>query len=229
MAGMRRCLTRSVNKCGSRSQSVPIAITSRRKQPDNNRTAHSSAGRRTVEIERRLCPRGHGGMNMCMTPQQRVFWHARKVSDKTESQSGRSCGATHRPSAFRGFRCTHDADLQTTTRPQCYEHQGLDSARASRFMLKPKKATKREPKQEIRGPRQRKFIYRHHEDTRLKLCDTDNETFPIPVKYADVMRQTQTSIKNVCENIINELWTEAKGVTLSEEWTGTTSFQIPQS
>ena len=91
-------------------------------------------------------------------------------------------------------------------------------------MLKPKKATKREPKQEIRVPRQRKFIYRHHEE--LKLCDTDNETFPILVKYADVMRQTQTSIKNVCENIINELWTGAGGVTLSEKWTGTTSFQI---
>ena len=88
---------------------------------------------------------------------------------------------------------------------------------------------KREAKQEIRGPRQKKSIYRHHEELRLKLCDTDNETFPIPVKYADVKRQTQTSIKNVCENIINELWTEGKGVTLSEEWTGTTSFQILQS
>ena len=58
----------------------------------------------------------------------------REVSDQTESQSGRSCGATHRPSAFRGFRCTHDADRQTTTRPQCYEHQGLDWARASRLL-----------------------------------------------------------------------------------------------
>ena len=50
----------------------------------------------------------------------------------------------------------------------------------------------------------------------------DHETFPIPLKYVDVMRQTQTSINNVSI----DLWTEAKGVTLSEEWTGTTGFQI---
>ena len=40
------------------------------------------------------------------------------------------------------------------------------------------------------------------------------------------MRQTQTSINNVPANIINDIWTEAKGVNLSEVWTGTTRFQI---
>ena len=40
------------------------------------------------------------------------------------------------------------------------------------------------------------------------------------------MRKTQTSIDNVSENIINGMWTEAKGVNLSEEWTVTTRFQI---
>ena len=30
--------------------------------------------------------------------------------------------------------------------------------------------------------------------SRLKLYEQDNETFPIPLKYVDVMRQTQTSI-----------------------------------
>ena len=34
---------------------------------------------------------------------------------------------------------------------------------------------------------------------RLKLHDPENETFPIPLKYVDVMRQTQTSI------ILNQL------------------------
>ena len=34
------------------------------------------------------------------------------------------------------------------------------------------------------------------------------------------MRQTQTSFNNVSEQIINDLWTEAKGLDLSEEWTG---------
>ena len=40
------------------------------------------------------------------------------------------------------------------------------------------------------------------------------------------MRQIQTSINSVAENLINEKWTEAKGVTLSEDWTGTTRFHI---
>ena len=32
------------------------------------------------------------------------------------------------------------------------------------------------------------FIERHHEEPRLKFYDPDNETFPIPLKYFDVMR-----------------------------------------
>ena len=40
------------------------------------------------------------------------------------------------------------------------------------------------------------------------------------------MRQTQTSTDKVSQRIINVLWTEAKGVTLSEEWIGTTRFEI---
>ena len=53
--------------------------------------------------------------------------------------------------------------------------------------------------------------------------------FPIPLKYVDVMRQTQTSFNNVSQNIIIDFWTEAKGVTLFEEWTGITRFQIPRT
>ena len=45
------------------------------------------------------------------------------------------------------------------------------------------------------------FIYRHHEEHRLKPYDPDNETFPIPLKYVDVMRQTQTSIKRCSLNM----------------------------
>ena len=56
--------------------------------------------------------------------------------------------------------------------------------------------------------------------------DTDNETLPIPLKYVNVMKQIQTSFNNVSENMINDLWTETKGVNLSEEWTGIAGFQI---
>ena len=54
-------------------------------------------------------------------------------------------------------------------------------------------------------------------EPRLKLYDPDNETFPIPLKYVDVVRQTQTSINNVFEHVISDAWTEAQGVILSED------------
>ena len=65
-------------------------------------------------------------------------------------------------------------------------------------------------------------MYRHHEELRLKFHDP----LPIPLKYVDAKRQTQTSVNNVSENIMNDVRTEAKGVTLSEEWIGATRCQI---
>ena len=46
------------------------------------------------------------------------------------------------------------------------------------------------------------------------------------LKYIDVMRQTQTSLNNLFEHSIIDLWTEAKGVSLSGELIGTTRFQM---
>ena len=48
----------------------------------------------------------------------------------------------------------------------------------------------------------------------------------MPLKYVDAMRQTQTSVNSVSEYVTNDLWTEAKGVTLSEQWIGTARCQI---
>ena len=64
------------------------------------------------------------------------------------------------------------------------------------------------------------FIYRRHENHRLKLYDPGNETFPIPLKYVDAMRQTQTSIQRCSYG------PERRVSISSEEWTGTTRFQI---
>ena len=70
------------------------------------------------------------------------------------------------------------------------------------------------------------LIYRHREEPRLKLYGPVNETFPIPFKYVDVMRQTHTNVDHVSENVINDNWIETKNVNLSEDWTGTTRSQI---
>ena len=70
------------------------------------------------------------------------------------------------------------------------------------------------------------FIYRHREELRLELNTPDNEALPIPLKYVAVMRRTRSTIDNVSENVIHDNWTEAMDVNLSEDWTGTTRFQI---
>ena len=56
------------------------------------------------------------------------------------------------------------------------------------------------------------------------LYDPDNEAVPIPLKDVDVMKHTQQSVNNVSEHC-NDMWTEAQGVNLSEEWTGATKIQ----
>ena len=58
------------------------------------------------------------------------------------------------------------------------------------------------------------FIYRHHEEHRLKLYDPDNETFPIPLKYVDVMRQTQTSIKRCSLNLSSMIYVPERRVSI---------------
>ena len=48
---------------------------------------------------------------------------------------------------------------------------------------------------------------------------------PIPLKYLDVMRLTETDISEKEESHINDLWPDAKR-ELSFEWTGSASFFI---
>ena len=47
------------------------------------------------------------------------------------------------------------------------------------------------------------FIYRHREEPRLKLYGPDDETFPIPCNYVDIMSQTHTNVYRVSENKIS--------------------------
>ena len=69
-------------------------------------------------------------------------------------------------------------------------------------------------------------IYRHREEPRLELCTPENEALPIPLKYVAVMRRTRSTVDNVSENVIHDIWPEAEDVNLSEDWTRTARFQI---
>ena len=73
--------------------------------------------------------------------------------------------------------------------------------------MRSKRTTNKGSKQKIRGPRM-------CGELRLKLFDPGNETFSIPMKYADVLRQSQTIRNTISVNLINVMWTEAKSVNL---------------
>ena len=70
------------------------------------------------------------------------------------------------------------------------------------------------------------FIFRHRGEPRTRQYDPEEEPLPIPLKYVDVMRRTKTYIDSVSGHVINDMWTEAKDVDLSEAWSGTTRCQI---
>ena len=70
--------------CGSRWQHIPLTMVARdSKTTLNNRTVLSSTGKRPVEIERPLCPHGHGRMMMEATPQQSLYWERSTCSTTT--------------------------------------------------------------------------------------------------------------------------------------------------
>ena len=45
------------------------------------------------------------------------------------------------------------------------------------------------------------FVYRHHVEPRVKLCVPREESFPVPLKYIDVTRTTDTSLDEMLEKI----------------------------
>ena len=90
------------------------------------------------------------------------------------------------------------------------------------MMMTSQKATQN-PRKDLRSTRGDP-THRHHEDLRLDLYTPDNETLPIPLKYVAVMRRMRSTIDNVSENVIHDIWTEAMDVNLSEDWNGSMRF-----
>ena len=68
------------------------------------------------------------------------------------------------------------------------------------------------------------FIYRHHVEPRVKFYSLREEPFPIPVKYIDVSRTTQTNLDVMQESRIDDYWNIEGSRDLSDPWTGFTRF-----
>ena len=68
------------------------------------------------------------------------------------------------------------------------------------------------------------FIYRHHVEPRVKLYSPTEESFPIPLKYIDVSRTTQTNLDVMQESRIDDYWNIDGSRDLSDSWTGFTQL-----
>ena len=61
-------------------------------------------------------------------------------------------------------------------------------------------------------------------EPRVKLCMPREESFPIPLKYIDVTRNTHTSLDVFLEKNIDDYWNVDGERELSDAWMGFTRF-----
>ena len=70
----------------------------------------------------------------------------------------------------------------------------------------------------------RDFIDRHHAEPRIKQYMSKEESFPFPLKYIDVTRNTSTSPDVMLEKNIDDYWNVDGDREWSDTWTGYTRF-----
>ena len=63
-------------------------------------------------------------------------------------------------------------------------------------------------------------MYRHHVESRVKLHMPREESFPNPLKYIDVTRNTYTSLDVMSEKSIDNYWNVDSDRDLSDMRTG---------
>ena len=69
-------------------------------------------------------------------------------------------------------------------------------------------------------------IHRHHVEPRVHLCEPQEETFPIPLWYIDVIRRTHSTLDVLQESRIDDSWNIDANRNLSKPWTGFTQFTL---
>ena len=74
-------------------------------------------------------------------------------------------------------------------------------------------------------------LIRVHNTLRKRLFtpnEDQNDPCPIPVKFLDIMRRTDTSNSSISESNIDDYWTSRESAKreLTDEWTGRTMFYV---
>ena len=86
-----------------------------------------------------------------------------------------------------------------------------------------------EPKQVIHEPDTWHIVgeslVRKHNTPRKTLYVPTPEEMPIPLKYIDVFRFTNTDLPSKSEATVHDFWTSGP-IELSDDWIGTTKFHL---
>ena len=61
-------------------------------------------------------------------------------------------------------------------------------------------------------------IFRHHVSSRTTLYVPKEKDFPIPLKYIDVIRRTNTDLESASENFVSDYWTTEGAREMSAPW-----------
>ena len=69
-------------------------------------------------------------------------------------------------------------------------------------------------------------IYRHQIEPRVQLYVPQEESFPVPLKYIDVIKSTHTDLDVAEEKRIDDYWNVDGNRNLSDSWTGFTRFTL---
>ena len=70
------------------------------------------------------------------------------------------------------------------------------------------------------------FVYRHQLEPRVQFYVPKEESFPIPLKYIDVIRSTHTDLDVAQEKRIDDYWNVDGDRNLSDSWTSFTRFTL---
>ena len=70
------------------------------------------------------------------------------------------------------------------------------------------------------------LFYRHHIEPRVQFFVLREESFPIPLKYIDVIRPTHTDLDVAQEKRVDDCWNVDGYKSLSDSWTGFTRFTL---
>ena len=70
------------------------------------------------------------------------------------------------------------------------------------------------------------FIHRQHVEPRVQLHVPKEESFPLPLRYIDLIKRTQTTLDLLHESLVDDHWNVDVDRSLSDSCAGFTKFTL---